>query len=139
MADVLPLFVDVLTAQPAPSLAKKVINYRCLAQQAESFMLTQLDQPLTLHTLCEQVAVSQRTLNYCFQEMFGLPPMETLKVLRLHQIRRILKEADPTTTHISKVAPQFGFWHMAQLSADYKRMFGELPSVTLNRGCKVSV
>jgi AraC family ethanolamine operon transcriptional activator len=134
MADVLPLFIDVLTAKPAPGLAKKTANYRCLAQQAEAFMLTHLDQPVTLQALCQQVAVSPRTLNYCFQEMFGLSPMETLKVLRLHQIRRVLRDADPTTTQISQVAPRFGFWHMAQLSADYKRMFGELPSATLNQG-----
>jgi AraC family ethanolamine operon transcriptional activator len=36
---------------------------------------------------------------------------------------------------IGDVAARWGFWHFSQFSADYRRMFGELPSETL-RGAR---
>ena len=32
---------------------------------------------------------------------------------------------------VSEIARQHGFWHMGQFSADYKKIFTELPSKTL--------
>ncbi|UCG61547.1 MAG: helix-turn-helix domain-containing protein [Candidatus Zixiibacteriota bacterium] len=37
-------------------------------------------------------------------------------------------------TTIADVANHWGFWHMGQFSADYRRLFGELPLETLRRG-----
>jgi len=34
---------------------------------------------------------------------------------------------------ITQISSQWGFWHMGQFGADYKRQFGELPSETLGR------
>jgi AraC family ethanolamine operon transcriptional activator len=34
---------------------------------------------------------------------------------------------------ITAIAIHRGFWHMSQLTADYKRLFGETPSQTLRR------
>ena len=31
----------------------------------------------------------------------------------------------------TEVEKQWGFWHMGQVTKDYKNMFGELPSATL--------
>jgi AraC family transcriptional regulator, ethanolamine operon transcriptional activator len=32
---------------------------------------------------------------------------------------------------IGDIANTWGFWHMGQFAADYRRQFGELPSETL--------
>ncbi|MCK5375915.1 MAG: helix-turn-helix domain-containing protein, partial [Acidobacteria bacterium] len=32
---------------------------------------------------------------------------------------------------VTDVANNWGFWHMGQFAADYRKMFGELPSQTL--------
>jgi AraC family ethanolamine operon transcriptional activator len=32
---------------------------------------------------------------------------------------------------INEIANRWGFWHMSQFAADYRRFFGELPSETL--------
>jgi AraC-like DNA-binding protein len=34
---------------------------------------------------------------------------------------------------IIELAGVNGFWHMGQFAADYRRIYGELPSETLNR------
>ena len=44
---------------------------------------------------------------------------------------RVLKSTDPKLATISQIAIEWGFWHMGQFSADYKKMFGETPSTTL--------
>ena len=44
-----------------------------------------------------------------------------------------LRGADPSRTRIADVANEWGFWHMGQLAADYRRHFGENPSETLRR------
>jgi len=33
---------------------------------------------------------------------------------------------------LSDIAARWGFWHLSHFAADYKSMFGELPSETLN-------
>jgi hypothetical protein len=38
-----------------------------------------------------------------------------------------------TREKVSDVANSWGFWHMGQFAADYRAMFGELSSSTLNR------
>ena len=35
---------------------------------------------------------------------------------------------------VAEVASRWGFWHMGQLAADYRQLFGELPSETLIAG-----
>ena len=35
-------------------------------------------------------------------------------------------------TKILNIANDWGFWHMGQFAADYKSLFGELPSETLH-------
>ena len=34
---------------------------------------------------------------------------------------------------IRDIANRYGFWHMGQFAADYKKLFGELPSKTLKQ------
>jgi len=34
-------------------------------------------------------------------------------------------------TKIGTIANRCGFWHMGRFAADYRRLFGELPSETL--------
>jgi AraC family ethanolamine operon transcriptional activator len=59
--------------------------------------------------------------------------MAYLKVQRLHAVRRTLKLADPETCSVMAIANQFGFWSAGHFARDYKKMFGELPSDTINR------
>ena len=87
----------------------------------------------TLTELCQQLERSQRSLYYAFHECYGLPPMEYLKLLRLQAVRRALRSAEVEAVTVTNVASQFGFWHMGQFSADYKKMFGESPSTTLRQ------
>jgi len=90
-------------------------------------------EPLTVRDLSRAVGASERTLRYAFTERYGVPPKAYLKVVRLHGVRRALRSADPRTTRVADTANRWGFWHMGDFAADYRRLFGELPSKTLAR------
>ena len=92
--------------------------------------------PKTRHTvgnLCRLANVSERTLEYAFQERYNMSPKAFLTAMRLNGVRRELKNPDRLTVSITDSAKRWGFWHMSQFAADYRRMFGELPSATRKR------
>jgi AraC family ethanolamine operon transcriptional activator len=100
-------------------------------KQAEAMMLENLDRPLTIHDLCMELHVSERTLRYGFQECFGMNPIAYLRAHRLNGVRRQLKTVAVAQTTVTDIAIQWGFWHMGQFAKDYKKMFDESPSETL--------
>jgi AraC family ethanolamine operon transcriptional activator len=132
--DYLPLLITTLPLQHDPlKIRLKSFQRSHLVKQAEDYMQTHIDQPLTLTDLCDALDTCSRALSYGFQEMFGMSPMAYLKTLRLQAVHRALKTADPLDTKITTIANQFGFWSMGHFTRDYKTMFGELPSETLKR------
>ena len=89
---------------------------------------------VTVNQLCTITRVSRRTLQYAFQEHYGMSPKTYLKNYRLNGVRRELRKRAPFKTKVNDVASLWGFWHMGQFAADYRKLFGELPSETLQ--CK---
>jgi len=77
--------------------------------------------------------VSRRTLEHAFQDGMGVSPGAYLKAARLKALNRNLLVVDSGETSVDSVCTQHGFSHLGQLAADYRAMFGELPSVTLRR------
>jgi AraC family ethanolamine operon transcriptional activator len=131
--DFLPLFIASLPAQQKQWGSARVFRRSQLVKQAEDYMRSHIDQPLTLTDLCQALGTSSRALCYGFQEIFGTSPMAYLKLLRLQSVNRSLKAAQPDQKTVTEIATQFGFYHLGYLARDYKKMFGELPSETLNR------
>ena len=84
--------------------------------------------------LCQQAGCSQRTLEKCFSKRFGVTPKKYVKCLRLAQVHQELRNFDTSGyDSIIELAGIHGFWHMGQFAADYRRIYGELPSNTLKR------
>lgn len=88
------------------------------------------DEVLTVRDLCEGVGVSERTLRYAFREQIGTSPKQYLQAVRLNGVRRDLLRSG-LHARIADIANRWGFWHMGQFAADYRRQFSELPSETL--------
>ena len=100
---------------------------------AEAYVERFAKEDISVGDICGAAGVSQRTLEYAFVERFGIAPKEFLMAFRLHGVRRQLRRADSRRTKIAEIANEWGFWHMGQFAADYRRRFGELPSETLRR------
>jgi AraC family ethanolamine operon transcriptional activator len=104
-----------------------------IVKLAEEYALVHLEDRLYVTDLCVASGVSERTLQYAFQEIMGMSPVAYLTRLRLHQVRKALRMETWGSTTVSDLALRWGFWHFGEFSRAYKDCFGELPSETLRR------
>ncbi|GAB4435589.1 MAG: helix-turn-helix domain-containing protein [Rhodocyclaceae bacterium] len=105
---------------------------RRVVERARGYLLAHRDEPVSVSDLCALTGVSRRTLQYCFQEVLGVKPVHYLRALRLAGVRRELKAQGSRFASVGDVAARWGFWHLSHFAADYRKMFGELPSETLS-------
>ncbi len=140
-SDLMEMLAEALTHEKHPGDAPRQ-NARDLAVRHCLELVEAHEQtPLSVMDLCQAAGVSRRMLEYAFQDRFGLSPKAYLLARRLNGVRAELKQpsGERSVTH---AANSWGFHHMSQLSAFYRRQFGELPSETIRgRGpsCRVSV
>ncbi|WP_407502112.1 helix-turn-helix domain-containing protein [Acinetobacter baumannii] len=104
--------------------AQQVVLTACDVMQAESYQFHSIDE------LCNITHTSRRTLQNCFEQVTGQSPAAFMKKLRLNAVKRELSNPNSNKT-IADIAMDWGFWHLSQFAADYKKFFGECPSKTL--------
>lgn len=92
-----------------------------------------IDMPLTALELAQKVGVSQRTMNYAFQEEFDMTPCTYLQVHRLNAAHRELKRTDPQASSVTNIALKWGFGHAGRFSQLHKMFFNEAPSEALSQ------
>lgn len=104
---------------------KRVVSRACeLIREHES-------TPLSILQVCEQVGASPSKLEACFRSVLGIAPSKYLRATRLNGARRELRRASADT--VQDIAARWGFWHLGEFAAAYRRQFGELPSQTRQR------
>ena len=106
-------------------------TYSRITRVTQDWALAHVGESLHVTDLCKVAGVSQRTLQYAFQDVLGLSPMAYLTRLRLHRARQALRSARAPSTRVSAVALDWGFWHFGDFSRAYRECFGEPPSDTL--------
>ncbi len=111
-----------------PQLSRSRVIARVLALMDEK-----QGQPLFIDDLCRATKVSERALRNMFQEFFGVGPMRLLKVRQLHEIRAALMRTHPRVDTVTHIAARFGVFDPSLLARNYKALFGESPSKTLQR------
>ncbi|MDX1916263.1 MAG: helix-turn-helix domain-containing protein [Methylophilus sp.] len=129
-ASALKLVTDSLldhSNQTLPSLMPHR-SWQVLTSTREIINLRQ-DNPISVAELCESLAISRRSLQYHFEHTLNTSPVAYLRAERLNAVRHMMKEANSVT----EAATFWGFWHFGHFSHEYKKMFGELPSVTFKR------
>lgn len=100
-------------------------------RKAQEIIHHSFENPINTLSLCREIGVSERNLRYAFEEHSGLSPKKYVQYYKLNKIRKLLQTG--SAVKIIDAANQMGFWHTGQFAADYKKLFGELPSETNKR------
>lgn len=112
----------------SPSYSRR----KTVVDKVKQYLAAHADTPLTMTGLCELTCVSRRTLQYSFESIMGISPLQFLRMARLNNVRRALSAAD-LHQPIADIAAYWGFWHGGQFAKDYRQLFGETPSETVQR------
>lgn len=117
---------DVLDAGPSASSGT--------VRQARTLLEEHPEHDWSTAELARRIHVSVRTLQKRFASEMGFPPMAYLHRVRLSRAQEALCQAAPGSTTVGSVASRFGITHLGRFSSAYRRLNGETPSTTLQRG-----
>lgn len=124
--------VDALLRPTEPARRAMHFSHRNqLFREAATHMLNHQHEGVSAQALCARLQVSDRVLRRAFNECCGMGPMSYFRVLRLNSARAALQQARGSDTTVEAVARAWGFHRLGAFAADYRRHFGEAPSVTL--------
>lgn len=118
-------------SEPRPPQAG--IARRWIARRAAGILRERCRENLSISDLCQAVGASRRTLHLGFLELYGLPPMRFLRLLRLSGVRRDLARAKTGNAPITEIATAWGFNHLGRFAACYREFFGTPPSAALSK------
>jgi AraC family ethanolamine operon transcriptional activator len=124
------LLLAITGSQPKHEI-KLTSRKRIVLQRARNYIEANADRAITVLELAQAAGSCVRTLEYVFREYFDVTPKAFLKSRRLAAVRRELLRPLNSRFSVTEIANRWGFWHMSQFAADYRRFFGELPSETL--------
>lgn len=121
------------TSEVDSAVSNSFMRRQRIVTQARDYVLAHHDLVITVPELCERLHVSRRTLQYCFEDVLGISPMQYLRIIRLNGVRRHLREDWSGSRTVRDVATDWGFWHISQFSSDYRKLFGQCPSESLRQ------
>jgi AraC family ethanolamine operon transcriptional activator len=107
--------------------AKRAILRRAL-EYAEA-----LQDKISVPQFAADLKINQRSLELAFREFLGITPRQYLVYRRLHGVHGQLRQLPPGSHGVTQVAARWGFSELGRFAGEYKNLFGELPSATLNR------
>jgi len=100
-----------------------------MALNIRDYIIEHIVEPLEMYRLCQLTNRSVRTIERTFKQVFNLTVREYHSYYRLSLIRQTL--IHDKNISVSDTALKYGYLHLGRFSNKYKRLFGELPSMTL--------
>jgi AraC-like DNA-binding protein len=124
--------VKCLTEGTVSTTTTGTLRHDLIVARFEEFLEANPNTPLYLTEVCAAIGTAERTLRIACEEHVGMGPIRYLHLRRMHLVRRALLRADSSTT-VTRIATDHGFWELGRFSVAYRQLFGEVPSVTLKR------
>lgn len=100
--------------------------------RAKNYIEANAREEMHLEDIEQAAGVSRFKLFEGFRKSFGLSPMAYLKKYRLGAVRQEILE-DASQRNISVIAMGWGFSHLGRFASEYRKLFNEAPSATLQR------
>lgn len=119
----------IRSAKPADEPSRCFRSRSHLVREIIDWAMSRQDDPPSMAEICLRFNVGRRVLNYSFAEVVGSSPLTYLRSMRLNGARRDLRRQGHTIS-VQEIAVRWGFSHLPRFSAEYRKLFGELPSET---------
>src|SRR5262249_41210954 len=107
------------------------------ARRVADYMLANLAESISLTDLVRVAGTPARTLLKQFRDSYGPSPRRSLRRLRMQRVRDEL--AGGPAARVGEAARRWRFEHPGRFSVEYRRRFGESPSITLGRARPAAV
>jgi AraC-like DNA-binding protein len=131
--EMLDALAHCLVGDPVDALSKRGQHRAAVMARFEEASTEHIDRKLNMPTLCTEIGVAERTLRMCCAEVLGVSPTRYLLLQRLNRARAALRRANPSTASVAEVARNNQFLEFGRFAVTYRTIFGESPSVTLQR------
>ncbi len=115
------------------SLSRRPARCHALMRRAEEFLRAFPSDAFSLESLARATGASGRMLEYHFRRQYGITPVAWNRSMKLNEAHADLKRLRPGDRRISDIATRWGFSHFGRFAREYRRLFGESPSQTLQR------
>jgi AraC-like DNA-binding protein len=104
-----------------------------IVRRAEDFFRRHVGEPVSIAQLSAIAGVSERSLRNAFYHVYTIGPKRYLKLWQLHQVHHALQSDGRADATVTDVATLHGFYELGRFAGEYKALFGEAPSHTLQR------
>ncbi len=132
--ELIAVLIEIVLHEESNNLPKPKDQMVLYWEKIESYIETHKSRPIMISELAKAVGIGERSLYRMFNDRFSLSPKSYLNTIRLNGVNNDLTKISSSEKTIADIANNWGYWHMGQFAADYKKLFGELPSHTFNKG-----
>jgi methylphosphotriester-DNA--protein-cysteine methyltransferase len=109
---------------------------RDLVARFEALLQTEPEHFLSISKICAALGVSAQMLRKSCEEQLGMGPSEYVRRWRMQHVHRALRNGNPATASVPKIARRYGFRDPGRFATNYQAVYGELPSATLRRSLR---
>ncbi len=103
-----------------------------VVRRAEEFMEANVDRPISMSDVAAACGCSRTKLFLAFQQEREWTPLQFLVRRRMEWARRALLTPTQRIT-VTAVALDCGYANVSRFAQEYRKLFGETPSMTLSR------
>jgi AraC family ethanolamine operon transcriptional activator len=126
--------VKSLANGSAVAAAPATREHREVAFRFEALLQAEPERAFRTEEICAALGVSAQSLHLSCEEQLGMGPIEYARRRRMQLVHRSLRRGNCETASIANLARRYGFHGLGHFAADYRALYGELPSATLRRG-----
>lgn len=97
------------------------------------YVESRFGQQIGVNEVAGDLNVTPRALHYAARSTLGISPLDLILTLRLNHVRNEIWDMRRSEASITHAALTQDFGHLGRFSQQYRALFGELPSQTLQR------
>lgn len=116
----------------APGQRIEKLERMNVLKKIDEYLSENCTRTIRIEELVTLTGIQQRSLEHLFQKYLGMSPRRYITVMRMNRAYSDLRMESKENISVNQVMQRYGFIHAGRFAKEYKKMFGESPSMTLN-------